>query len=66
MRELENFDKFTKKELIERIIKLSNENDRITDEKTKILQELKKNNDEAENTKYEISQYKLQIEGLFH
>lgn len=62
MKELENLDGFTKKELIERITKLTNENDKINNENSEILKKVKKINEENEKYKNQYEDMKNQKE----
>lgn len=62
MKELENLDGFTKKELIEKIIKLTNENDEINNENSEILKKVKKVNEENEKYKNQYEDMKKQKE----
>lgn len=62
MKELENLDGFTKKELIEKITKLTNENDKINNENSEILKKVKKVNEENEKYKNQYEDMKKQKE----
>lgn len=62
MKELENLEGFTKKELIEKITKLTNENDKINNENSEILKKVKKINEENEKYKNQYEDMKKQKE----
>lgn len=62
MKELENLEGFTKKELIEKITKLTNENDKINNENSEILKKVKRINEENEKYKNQYEDMKKQKE----